>query len=109
MKIVLAALVIGVFVCSFVMLAFTQDTAKNSAGEILFTHNCALCHTDGGNDVNPDKPLKKALALKEFATFAALIRAPNQPMPPYPPSQISDKQAKELYDYILKRAQSAWK
>jgi mono/diheme cytochrome c family protein len=108
-KIVLAVFVIGVFVCSFVMLAFTQDTAKNSAGDILFTKNCALCHADGGNEITPDKPLKKSLALKELATFVALIRVPNQPMPPFDSSQISDKQAKELYDYILKKVQSTWK
>jgi mono/diheme cytochrome c family protein len=109
MKTILAMLIIGVFTCSFVISAFTQDSAKGSPGEVLLKENCAACHPNGGNVINPNKPLKGAQTLNTFETFLSWIRKPIQPMPPFPPSKISDQQAKELYDYLLKETKGVWK
>jgi mono/diheme cytochrome c family protein len=53
--------------------------------------------------------LKGAQTLNTFEAFLSWIRQPDQPMPPFPPSTISDQQAKALYDYILKEEKDAWK
>ncbi|MFX1554633.1 MAG: c-type cytochrome [Promethearchaeota archaeon] len=78
------------------------------AGEKLFTANCGSCHPHGGNILDPNLPLRSASQLTEFNTFVAFIRTPKfpdgspGPMPPFPPSKISDQQGRELYEYITK-------
>jgi mono/diheme cytochrome c family protein len=76
------------------------------AGEALFRGNCSGCHPYGANIVDPDRPLRGAAELREFATFLRWIRDPRLPdgargvMPPFPPSRITDEQAKILRQYI---------
>ncbi|MDQ1277699.1 MAG: hypothetical protein QG555_740 [Thermodesulfobacteriota bacterium] len=70
-------------------------------GAQVFAANCLICHVDGGNKLKPDKPLRGSPDLKDLKAFIAVIRHPEAPMPFYPESQISDKDAKELYDYIV--------
>ena len=108
-KILAMLIIIAAFMCSFVISAFTQDSAPGSSGEVLLKENCAVCHPNGGNIVNPNKPLKGAQTLNTFETFLSWIRKPVQPMPPFPSSKISDQQAKELYDYLLKETKGVWK
>jgi uncharacterized membrane protein len=74
-------------------------------GEKIFTTNCKACHPGGGNVMQPDKPLKNSPALKNLDAFTSLIRHPNEPMPAFPPSQVSDSEAKELYQYVTSWAQ----
>ena len=71
-------------------------------GAKIFAAHCNACHANGGNKIKPDKPLKNSPDLKTVNTFIALIRKPDAPMPAFPPAQISDREAKELYDYIVK-------
>ncbi len=77
------------------------------AGANLFAANCGACHPKGGNRFNPNLPLLGAHQLQDKQTFTAFIRQPRNPdgkpgiMPPFPPSRISDKQAEELYGYIV--------
>jgi mono/diheme cytochrome c family protein len=76
-------------------------------GEKLFHANCASCHPNGGNRLRPSMPLRSAPQLKALDTFVAFIRNPKPPgggssiMPPFSASRISDREAKELYDYIV--------
>lgn len=78
------------------------------AGEKLFTANCSGCHPHGDNILEPNLPLRSAPQLAEFNTFVAFIRTPKLPdgspgpMPPFPPSKISNQQGSELYEYITK-------
>ena len=109
MKTILVMLVLGVATCSFVLAAFTQDSAQGSSGNVLFNEQCAVCHPNGGNTVNPNKPLKGSPAMQKFDVFLTWIRKPDQPMPPFPSSKISDQKAKELYDYLLKETKGRWK
>ena len=109
MKTLTIVLAAGIMVCSFVLAGVTQDSAQGGAGEAVFQRNCAGCHANGGNVIKPAKPLKGAPAMQKFDTFLAWIRNPAQPMPVFSTSKISDQQAKELYDYILKATASAWK
>jgi len=80
--------------------------ATYAAGQTLFSENCASCHPNGGNVVKANLPLIGAPPLKELNTFVSFIRDPKMPdgssgvMPKFSPSQISDAQAGQLYDYI---------
>jgi uncharacterized membrane protein len=78
------------------------------AGAKIFEANCSGCHPHGSNVIVPNLPLRSAPQLTEFNTFVAFIRNPRMPdgskgmMPPFPPSKISDQEARELYPYIVK-------
>lgn len=77
------------------------------AGGRLFAANCAACHPGGANVVAPELPLKGAKQLASLDTFVSFIRNPAMPdgkpgaMPPFPADQVSDKDAGDLYQYIL--------
>jgi uncharacterized membrane protein len=81
-------------------------SAKDTAGRKIFATNCSACHPNGANVILPNFPLKGAKELDHFETFLAFVRDPKLPngrpgpMPPFPPSKISDSEAHELYDYI---------
>jgi len=76
--------------------------AAYSGGEKIFETHCVSCHPGGGNVMDPDKPLKTSHRLKDFESFVAFIRHPEEPMPTFSPAQVSDGDAKELYRYITK-------
>lgn len=76
----------------------TQISFK--AGEEVYLSNCDGCHLKGGNQMNPALPVKNSPKLAGYQVFADWIRAPKAPMPPFPGSAISDRELKELYDYI---------
>jgi uncharacterized membrane protein len=75
---------------------------SEQAGSKIFDAHCNACHANRGNKIKPDKPLKNSPDLVNVNTFIAQIRHPEAPMPALPPAQISDQEAKELYDYIIK-------
>jgi uncharacterized membrane protein len=80
----------------------TQVSSKNNPiGEKIFAANCHICHTDGGNKFSPGQPLRNSDGLQDFSTFSSLIRHPEEPMPAFTVSRISDKDARELYDYVV--------
>ena len=89
----------------------TQEVPKSfAAGGKIFAARCAACHPDGGNTIVPGKPLRNSPDLKDFKTFMVQLRQPEAPMPAFPESQLSESEAKELYDYItqvLNRTQSS--
>jgi mono/diheme cytochrome c family protein len=99
------AIIIGLLAIA----GLTWGTTVPPSGVQLFKQNCTVCHPKGGNSDNPKVPLKGSQALKTFATFLSWIRQPKSPMPLFPPSKISDKQARRLYDYILKQEKRGWK
>lgn len=80
--------------------------ADEKEGEALFIEHCALCHPDGGNIVNPKKTLhKKDLAsnkIKSKDDIVKLMRKPGPGMTTFDAKTISDKDAKEIAEYILK-------
>jgi mono/diheme cytochrome c family protein len=72
-----------------------------------FTQKCAACHPDGGNAFKPHLPLTKAPQLQDFDAFLAYIRNPKARdgagniMPPYPAENLSDEQARRIYQQII--------
>ena len=78
----------------------SRQSSLISAGADIFNSHCRSCHQNGGNIINPDKPIKGSRILRDFDTFLAYIRNPASPMPSFSQGTITDKQAKELYTYI---------
>lgn len=77
------------------------SSKKYQSGEKIFAANCCICHAHGGNKISPDHPLRNSDDLQSLDAFLSLIRHPGKPMPAFTVSRISDKEAKELYDYIV--------
>jgi mono/diheme cytochrome c family protein len=82
------------------------DSSGKSAGADIYNTQCKRCHAGGGNIIYPNLPLRGAPPMAHFEAFLSFLRQPKMPdgsegpMPPYPPSQISDQQARELYQYL---------
>ncbi len=89
--------------------AGTAPAAPSPArlGGRLFAANCAACHPGGTNVVVPNLPLKGAKQLASRDTFVSFIRNPvlpngtPGPMPAFSADQVSDKDAGDIYQYIL--------
>ncbi|HEY5973604.1 MAG TPA: c-type cytochrome [Geobacteraceae bacterium] len=71
-----------------------------------FEEHCAMCHADGGNNVNPDKTLKKAdrekNGIKKWQDIVAKMRNPGPGMTKFEKKDVSDKEARAIAEYILK-------
>ena len=82
--------------------------ADAQAGEKVFAALCGPCHPNGGNLYKANLPLVKAPQLADFNTFLPYIRSPQARdgsktlMPPMTPERLSDAQAKQVYQYVLK-------
>lgn len=78
-----------------------------SKGEVLFKKHCEVCHTGGGNIVNPKKTLhKKDREKNNIKTVDDIIRNMRKPGPgmtPFDEKTIPPKDAKEIAEYILKK------
>jgi cytochrome c6 len=73
--------------------------ADSKKGEAIFKEKCAMCHPDGGNIMNPKATLK---GLKDKKAIVAKIRKGGGGMSAYDQKAISDKDAKEVAEYIVK-------
>lgn len=87
--------VVGMFV------GLTKHSTASAApsGEQLFKNNCASCHADGGNIVDPKKPLKGSKKLATKATFKDLLSKPAGVMPAFPQIVNDDPSLSALYSY----------
>lgn len=76
------------------------------SGEDLFKANCAPCHPDGGNIINPQFTLHKKAReghdVKTADDIVSKMRNPGPGMTRFDKNTISDKDAKKIADYILK-------
>jgi len=104
-------------VCSvFLSVVFLTGTGfpEEKTGEALFKANCASCHPDGGNILNPKKTLsKKDREANNILTAADIITKMRNPGPaPTHPQEwsgmkmfdkykISDNEAQKIAEYIL--------
>ncbi len=88
------------------VLAGGMALAAEEKGEALFKKNCAVCHVNGGNIVNPQKPLHKkereANGVKTAADIIKKMRNPGPGMTKFDEKTISNKDAKKIAEYILK-------
>ncbi len=80
--------------------------AKEGKGEALFKQHCAVCHPDGGNVVNAAKTLSKkdrdANGVKTAKDIMGKMRKPGPGMTMFDVKTISNKDAKEIAEYVMK-------
>ena len=87
--------------------ANSEQLAK---GENIFNAYCKVCHVNGGNIIDPRFPLRGSQKLTDFKTFLSYIRNPKMPdgssgaMPSFSESQISQKDADNLYQYFVSQS-----
>jgi len=92
-------------VYSGIPVAPTQELRE---GRQLFEVNCHFCHPQGGNVIKPQFPLIGSARLSDLETFTNFVRNPVLPggqkgeMPRFTESKISEKQLKDLYEYITR-------
>lgn len=80
-------------------LSDSQTVNAASKGETLFNANCATCHKDGGNIINPKKPLKGAAQLASQDAFKSYLQKPTGAMAAYPAIANNGADLAALYDY----------
>jgi len=106
MKYALALIAAAVMVCLYGLNNIAVAVEKGKSGEALFKENCAVCHTNGGNIVNPKKTLRKkdleANNVKTVADVIKLMRNPGPDMTKFDTKTIPDSEAKKIAVYILK-------
>jgi cytochrome c6 len=110
---IIAILILFVGVLSTSLRA--KDASTEQSGESLFIKNCASCHPNGGNILNPKKSLfKKDLEANNILKAEDIVRiirnpgpAPTHPqewagMTMFDEKKISNEDALKIADYILK-------
>jgi cytochrome c6 len=87
-------------------MALAEKASSKIPGEAKFKELCVMCHKDGGNIMNPKKTLHKkdleANNIKTAADIVKTMRSPGPGMTKYNEKVISNKEATELAEYILK-------
>jgi cytochrome c6 len=101
--VIAAGIVIGI---GSLILPGGKAVGAEQTGEALFKQNCAICHVDGGNIVNAQKPLHKkereANGVKTAADIIKRMRNPGPGMTMFDEKTISNKDAHKIAEYILK-------
>jgi cytochrome c6 len=97
------SLIFGSFVFALVGVS-CEATAQ--VGKKGFEKQCAICHPEGGNIINPGKPLKKSSLAANGITsekdIVNIIRQPGPGMTSFSTNVLSDSEAREIAHYILK-------
>lgn len=79
---------------------------KAASGEELFKKHCQVCHPDGGNIINKEKPITgKALnanGLKTPRDIVKQMRNPGTGMTKFDEQEMPDADAEAIAKYILK-------
>ncbi len=96
-----AAVIIGLFV-----VLSGIASAEGRTGETLFKQNCASCHPEGGNIINPQKTLhqtsRKTNNVKTADDIVKVMRNPGPGMTKFDSNSLPDKNARMIADYIIK-------
>ncbi len=79
---------------------------KESKGEKLFKQHCVACHPNGGNIISTALTLHKkdrdAHGVKTEKDIVGKMRNPGPGMTRFDAKTVSDKDAKEIAEYIVK-------
>lgn len=97
---------VAAVVCVLAIISSAQVGSAEDKGEALFKQNCAVCHPDGGNIINPQKTLHKKdfekNNIKSPDDVVKTMRNPGPGMTKFDANTIPDAQAKEIAQYIFK-------
>ena len=106
MKKALALSILAVSLIVFGLACQKGQTAEETPGKTLFMQHCAVCHPDGGNAITPDLTLHreklKAHNITKPGDIIEKMRNPGPAMTKFDNDTISDKDAKEIAEYILR-------
>jgi len=95
-----------VVISGFITIALAAEPASKYRGEAKFKEQCAVCHPDGGNIINPNKTLLKkdrmTNNIKTEADVVSKMRNPGPGMTKFDIKSLSDNDANEIAEYILK-------
>lgn len=82
---------------------------KKGKGELTFDSHCSSCHINGGNVVNPQKPMAGSKYLSNYVSFKNYLKEPVGTMPHYENLIKNDKVLKDLYHYVqtLKKSEGS--
>ena len=102
---------VATFLCiscigALIFVLSTDSHGNGKSGETLFNQHCKSCHPDGGNIINPKRTLGKkdreANGIKTKDDIVTFMRKPGPGMTPFDSKILSDKDAKEIAEYIQK-------
>jgi cytochrome c6 len=83
----------------------SSRTGGGESGAALFAANCATCHPNGSNVINPSKSLLRlTLAANGITTPEGIVhrmRNPGPGMKRFDPAELSDEDARKIAAYIL--------
>ena len=101
--------------CAFVGLfalstLFGAESAARAAsvqiGEANFKKYCEACHPNGGNVLRPIKNLSKTVrernGIKTVNDIVKLLRKPGEDMTVYDEKTLSEKDARNIAEYVIK-------
>ena len=93
----------AVFLLSTATIAGAAE--KGKSGEALFKENCAMCHPDGGNIINPQKTLHKkdrdANGVRTPGDIVKKMRNPGPGMTKFDKKAIPGDEAKKIAEYVV--------
>jgi uncharacterized membrane protein len=69
-------------------------------GEWQYQAHCSACHPCGGNVIDTHRPVYHSPLTKNPQTFKVWVRQPASPMPAFTPTMLTDKEIRDLFDYI---------
>jgi len=104
-KLICGAIALTVcFAASNGISATTKD--KQMDGKALFQKHCAVCHPNGGNIINKNKPLSakamKANGVVGTKGIVAKMRNPGPLMNKFDEKTVSNQEATAIAEYIVK-------
>jgi hypothetical protein len=70
------------------------------AGQQIYAVSCTACHPNGGNVLDPSKPVLHSPLLKSESIFQFWLLHPAKPMPAYPQSTLPADKVQLLYGYV---------
>jgi cytochrome c6 len=105
MKKTLMISILAWFLVLFGNACHAGKSTDEKPGEALFKQNCAVCHPDGGNIINPAFTLHKKDLNEHNITKPEQIvdkmRNPGPGMTKFDETTISDKDAEKIAKYVL--------
>lgn len=77
-----------------------EGPAEFRAGQQIYAVRCTACHLNGGNVLEPGKPLLHSPLIANQQALQFWLNHPAAPMPAFPDSTLPPAKVKELYAYI---------
>jgi cytochrome c6 len=91
--------------CLFVTFGIAGKSASATSGEAGFKQHCSMCHPNGGNIINRQKPLNKknldANHIIKPEDIILVVRKGAPGMPALDKNKLSDEDAMNIANYIL--------